>query len=406
MRNFITIFFILIFSVSNAQNIPILKHKNVEITKLDILNSSFRETNISISPDGKYLYFFSSRGGQTWSYPNYNVYNGKSQYDGDIWCSEKKGGKWQKPVCLDKIINTSIGEDEPNISPDGQSLIFQSWRYDYENRPYYISKKIGSKWSEPKRFGKNITLFFKNESWATATDGMSISPDGNKFIVACGNDYDGNLNFYFSKKTNEKWAYPKPMAINTKKDERSIFIAGDGQTIFFASDGYGGYGGLDIFKANIDENGKCSNITNIGKPFNTDRDDLGFIITASGKEAYFVRDGDIYYANLKDIDNRLIPKPTVIVSGRIYDCNKKPVETTLELINVDKNMVVGTSKTDAKTGEYSIVLPEQSGNYKIVDTKKKKTLKKFRIEKKNIYQKIEYNIEIKCPNSAAGGRRS
>ncbi len=405
MKNLTTIFFILIFSVVNAQNVPILKHKNVKVTKLNILNSTYRETNLSISPDGKYLYFFSSRGEQTWSSENYNTYKGKSQYDGDIWCSEKRNGKWQKPKCLDKIINTSIGEDEPNISPDGQSLIFQSWRYDYENRPYYISKKIGNKWSEPKRFGKNITLFFKSETWAFATDGMSVSPDGKKFIVACGSDYGGNLNFYFSKKTNNKWSYPRPMAINTGKDERSIFIAGAGQTIFFASDGYGGYGGLDIFKANIDDDGNCSNIINIGKPFNTEKDDLGFIITASGTEAYFIRDGDIYYANLLDIDNRLTPKPTIIVSGKLYDCEKKPVEANLELINMDKNKVVGTSKSDAKTGEYSIVLPEEEGNYKIVDTKKKKTLKKFKIIKKNSFQKIEINIEIECPNSAGAGRK-
>ena len=41
---------------SQTQDIEILKHKqNIQIEELRILNSTFRETNLSISPDGKYL---------------------------------------------------------------------------------------------------------------------------------------------------------------------------------------------------------------------------------------------------------------------------------------------------------------------------------------------------------------
>ncbi|HAI76603.1 MAG TPA: hypothetical protein DCM08_10180, partial [Microscillaceae bacterium] len=48
-----------------AQFVPprILKHDVVPQTrKVDILNSRYRETNLSISPDGKYLFFMSGRG--------------------------------------------------------------------------------------------------------------------------------------------------------------------------------------------------------------------------------------------------------------------------------------------------------------------------------------------------------
>ncbi len=389
----------------SQKKVPILTHENIEIKELKVLNSNYRETNLSISPDGKYLYFFSSRGGNSWSYKNYNTYKGKSQYDGDVWFSENKNGKWQKPKCLGRNVNTSTGEDEPNISPDGQSLVFQSWRYD-AGRPYFVSKKIGNKWSKPESLGKNIARFFSEESWATATDGMSISPDGNTFIVACGADYDGYLNMFYSKKTNDEWSYPKLMNINTGKDERSVFIAGDGQTIFFASDGYGGYGGLDIFKATMDKNGKCSNILNIGKPFNTAQDDLGFIITASGEEAYFVRDDDIYYANLLDVDSRLVPKPTIIITGNIVDCDKQPIETQLNLINLENNEVAGSSKSDAQTGEYSIVIPENEGNYKIVGINENRTYKKFKISQYNSFQEFEFNLTAECGDGAKAGRKS
>ena len=37
---------------------------------------------------------------------------------------------------------------------------------------------------------------------------------------------------------------------------------------------------------------------NIGKPFNTLKDDMGFVISGRGEAAYFIRDLDIYYADL------------------------------------------------------------------------------------------------------------
>ena len=76
---------------------------------------------------------------------------------------------------------------------------------------------------------------------------MSISPDGNIFIVASGFDYEGDMDLFIAKKIRDKWQYPKKLNISTENNERSVFIAGVGKTIFFASDGYGGYGGLDIF---------------------------------------------------------------------------------------------------------------------------------------------------------------
>jgi hypothetical protein len=58
-------------------------------------------------------------------------------------------------------------------------------------------------WKSKKGLGGGINQFFKAESEANfgyATDGMSISPNGNLFIVACGSEYNGNMDLYFSIK--------------------------------------------------------------------------------------------------------------------------------------------------------------------------------------------------------------
>ena len=63
---------------------------NINITQLTALNSVSRETNLSISPDGNYLFFMSDRGGMAWSTLS-STYKGKPRYDGDIWFYRQSG---------------------------------------------------------------------------------------------------------------------------------------------------------------------------------------------------------------------------------------------------------------------------------------------------------------------------
>ncbi len=386
---------IILFSInlfSQNKSAKILQHEEeIETEELEILNSSFRETNLSISPDGKYLYFMTDRGGMSWS-TSYDTFRGQKRFDGDIWYSSNKDGVWQKPVCLDNTVNTSSGEDEPNISPDGQFVTYQSWAWGWESKggPYYTSMLEKGKWKQPKGLGGGITKFFDEKF--TATDGMSLSPDKNTFIVAAGSDYDGNLDIYISKRENEKWTYCQSVSINTKSDERSVFIAGDGKTLFFASDGYGGFGGLDILKTTINEDGTFGSVENLGEPFNTENDDYGFILTASGNDAYFVRDGDIFHAVLTEAFDDLKPEPTILIGGIITDCDNKKIETFVELYNTDEDKKLATSKSGSD-GAYLFSFIEKAGNYKIISEKGDYEIDtSFYISKLDEYQEINFNF--------------
>jgi len=381
------------FLFSQNKSAEILKHsEDIEIEVLKILNSTFRETNLSISPDGKFMYFMSDRGGMSWS-TSYGTFKGNKRFDGDIWYSTFEDSIWQKPMCLDNMVNTSSGEDEPNISPDGQFVTYQSWSYGWEEKggPYYTAMLEKGKWTKAKGLGDGITKFF--DANFTATDGMTLSPDKNTFIVACGSDYEGNLDIYMSKREKDKWTYCKKLDLNTSLDERSVFIAGDGKTLFFASNGYGGFGGLDILKTTINEDGTFGKVYNLGMPFNTENDDYGFIMTASGDDAYFVRDGDIYHASLSEAFDDLKPEPTIIISGTISDCNSKAIETFVDLYNTDDNKKIATSKS-SNNGVYVFSFEEKEGNYKIVSTdiKKEQIDTSFYISEINDYQEINLNI--------------
>ncbi len=395
----IIILIYLSFNFSFSQKVEILENPdNIKITEIKILNSKSRETNLSISPDGKYIYYMSDRGGMPWS-SKYGTYKGKPRFDGDIWYSVKKNNVWQKPNCLHNSVNTYSGEDEPNISPDGQFVTYQSWNTYWKSKggPYYTAILQGGNWSQPVGMGGGLAQFFRDEFskyYGYATDGMTLSPDKKSFIVASGAEYDGNLDLYLSKKVNDEWQYCEKLSISTENDERSAFIAGDGKTLFFASDGYGGKGGLDIFKTTLNKDGTFGEIYNIGEPFNTEKDDYGFILTASGREAYFVREGDIYYADLSEASEKLKPDPTIIISGKVTDCDNKAVETFVNLYDTDKNIIVSTSKSGVD-GNFSFVFLEQTANYKIVSNDNNKTNidTSFYIEKTGKYLEIVVNID-------------
>lgn len=160
--------------------------------------------------------------------------------------------------------------------------------------------------------GGGITEFFQT---IQATDGMAISQDETTFIVVAGIEYDGNMDLYFSKKRRNRWSYCRRMKISTKEDERSVFLAADGRSLYFASNGYGGFGGLDIFKIVLNKDGSFGELINLGEPFNTSGDDYGFVITADGSEAYLIRDGDIYFSELEHADQRIKPETAEEVSS-------------------------------------------------------------------------------------------
>jgi outer membrane protein OmpA-like peptidoglycan-associated protein len=309
-----------------SQEIEILVHpEKILISEMKQLNTDQRECNISIMPDGKTLFYMSTRA----------LKNGGMMGNGDIYQSNFKNALWQTPTALGENINTFSGEDEPSVDAEGKSIYYQSWDGDWrmKNGPYF-NAKLGSKgWGKGVGLGGGITQFFAKESSANmgyGTDGMAVSSDGNLFIVACGPDYEGNMDIYYSIKKNGIWSYPKIMGVSTDGDERSVFIAGDNKTIYFSSDGHGGFGGLDIFKVIIEENGKLGEIINIGAPFNTAADDQGFVASVDGKSAFFIRNLDIFFADISELTEKIKPiNPTIDTSSVVI--KKETIITKKEI---------------------------------------------------------------------------
>jgi outer membrane protein OmpA-like peptidoglycan-associated protein len=335
----------------------------VQPQALKNINSPFRDVNISITPNGKKLYFMSGRGGMKWSQVSL-MYKGKPEYDGDLWYSEKTGDTWGNPKCVGRPVCTSQGEDEPNISADGQTVYFQSWNsaWRMSEGPYYRAELHGDTWSKPEGMGGGIAQFFRDTQFAT--DGMSVSPDGNTFVVACGAAYDGKMDIYISHKDeNKRWSFPQKLHISTPEDDRSVFIGADNKTLYFGSAGWGGFGKLDIFKTTIENGDSCGTVYNIGKPFNTPAEDYGFVMDGVRNDVYFVRNNDIFYAHLGEtIDERIKSDPVIVMDGMVKDASANPVEAEITMLDANKK-IIAQARSNALTGDYSLSFPKKEGIY-------------------------------------------
>lgn len=116
----------------------------------------------------------------------------------------------------------------------------------------------------------------------------ALSPDGNKLFFASNRPGGfGGMDLYSVERKEGRWGKPVNLGpdINTPGNEVFPFLHESG-TLFFTSDHYKGFGGLDIFMIDISSR-KWGAVINLGEPFNSPDDDLGLILSKDGEQGYF-----------------------------------------------------------------------------------------------------------------------
>lgn len=136
----------------------------------------------------------------------------------------------------------------------------------------------GSEWTNSKE------MPFNNDKYSVGHP--SVSSDGKKlyFTSDMAGGYGGK-DIYVSELYNGVWSAPENLGpnVNTEGDEMFPFIHLDG-TLYFASNGWGGFGGLDIFSAQ--PGGEDWLVLNVGYPINSPRDDFGLILNTAKSEGF------------------------------------------------------------------------------------------------------------------------
>jgi Tol biopolymer transport system component len=327
------------------------------------INTSDDEYWPSITVDGQTLMF-------TRQVSNgYNQF-GMSNSQEDFYLSSHSDSGWAKAINAGEPLNTKSNEGAQSLSSNGNYMYFTACE-----RPgglgscdIYFAAYTNGHWSMPYNLGSPVNT----SSWESTP---SISSDGN-FLIFSSNrpgGFGGKDLWCSILSKKGKWSGPVNMGknINTDGDEMSPFIHFDGRTLYFASDGRPGMGGLDIYLTRMNNDSSWSEPKNLGYPINTANDEMGLVIDATGQKAYFsskrdVKNGkDIFYFKL---DEAVRPNPVAYLKGKVSDNETgKLLKAGYELINLSTNRVTIKSTTD-DDGNFLVCLP--SGyNYGINVTK-------------------------------------
>lgn len=331
------------------------------------INSAYDDATPCVTADGKMLAFNTRRPED----PNSPIdVEGDGKYYQDIYVSyfDTVNKKWTSAQPVPGNVNTDAHDAITSISPDGKIIfIYKNDTKDHEasGGDIFISKIMKNKWKTPEPIGKPINSTY----WE---GGACLSPDGKTlYFTSERKGGFGHSDIWMSTKINNKeWSKPVNLGstVNTPYDEVGLFMAPDGKTLFFCSNGPNSMGSYDIFKTTY-ENGQWTTPVNLGYPINTEFSDGPVSIDATGRIAYFSSDRpgglgekDIYMADISEyplLGNKKerFSNGLSILKGTVRDGFEGfgIADAKVEIYD-DKDVLVSSTITN-ENGEYFLTLP-------------------------------------------------
>ena len=295
------------------------------------------------------LYFVSARSGSGksygWTDESYlDIYRADYNSDGSV----------SNAVAV-KQLNSKWHEGPITMSSDGKTAYFASESYK-DNITASKDKKANAKYSQVYLYsalkngdswGSISSLPFNDKSFSNSNP--SLSKDGKTLYFSSNRPGSIGGTDIWKVMVNADGTFGEPQnlgaKVNTEGNESFPFIADDNKTLYFASSGRQGFGGLDVFEIDLSKN---SEAINLGNPVNTEKDDFAFTFNEAKKIGFLStnRNGndDIFFVN-----------PVCAVDALIVVSDKK---TGLILANAsvsildDKKNIIATEMSNSK-GEVS-----------------------------------------------------
>jgi len=303
-------------------------------------NVSVIKTTIETGGRSMGLDFY--KDGVVYSKPQSNEFSVKTVYYDLAYTKRLDTAIFDSSVVLSGDLNNSFYEGTPSFNKD-QSKLFYTGNATEVTK--YRDKKVKRKGIQLSKEGLNILHIYSSkkegESWQK---GKSIainskdydcvfpylSKDGKRLYFASNmpGGYGGFDLYYSDAKGDSSWNTPVNLGanINSALDEMYPYI--DSDTLYYSSKGKKGFGGADIFKAAINGN-TFARAENLGKPYNSSKDDFSFIINNKERFGYLSsnREGVHGYDNIYEFN---IPElPDTIRGLAINKITEDPIEGLL-----------------------------------------------------------------------------
>ncbi|MEA9414242.1 OmpA family protein [Flavobacterium sp. PL02] len=320
-------------------------------------------------------------------------------------------GKLENEKILSGDINTKYHQSTPVITKDGNTMYFTrlvpfekaknattktSPKNEISQLRLFQAQKVNNKWVNIRELPYPINME------GTSSAHPALSPDEEQlFFVTNRNKKMNDTDLYVvSRKKGGGFANKVESLgdeINTYGRETFPFVDNSG-ILYFSSDGYPGLGGLDVFAAAKDSEGKYV-VVNVGEPINSTNDDFAYVIDNESKKGFVSSnrnggkgDDDIYrFVETKSIVFPFNLNP--VYFGIVKDSiTGEPLRDVEIVIYNDLNEKVKTLFTD-ESGKYSLdLLPLK--NYDFEFKKKGFGTERILVEGQKISEKKEIPVAL------------
>ena len=275
------------------------------------MNSEAQETHPVMTADGQLLFFSSNRARSNGSNHGRIDPDTREHYHDIYQVRRLASGDWGEP----ELLNVGLRNHAHVVGSDafGDKLVVvdsDGWNHELK-----MTQRWERGWTsaEPLDIDKNIP-----------TQGeVAFFPDKSRLIASVKSRKSiGGFDLFESQMEEDgRWSKLRPLGsnVNTWGDEITPFVAADGKTLFFASNGAEGMGGFDVYRTTRNNAGGWTQPEHLGAPINSVDDDLAFVLDAAGKVGFLATrrqatssDLDLYKAELNGSD--LLENEVVVLS--------------------------------------------------------------------------------------------
>ncbi|MCB0790590.1 MAG: OmpA family protein [Flavobacteriales bacterium] len=287
----------------------------------------------------------------------------------DLFSSSRdKLGKWSEPVKLPPSINSPANEGAATFNGKRNLMYFTRCPHE-KNKVHgcdiWMSKKVGSNYAEPEQLVLHPAPV-KDDTTVITCGHPALSPDETMLFFSSNmKGGRGGKDIWMIRldKDGKPTGVAKNLGpeVNTPKNDMFPFMRSDG-SLYFASDGYPGMGGLDIFRAEKTGDDSWGHVENMKSPINSSMDDYGIIFDGDEERGYFTsnRPGG---KGQDDIWRFYMPDLVFALQGTAYD------KVTGEVLPAAKVEVVGTDGSSFST------LTDDNGGFSFAENGKDRFIK-------------------------------
>ncbi|CAN5249083.1 OmpA family protein [soil metagenome] len=290
---------------------------------------------------------------------------GLDAYRTDIFVAQKMNGNWAQPQPLKSAIsmlNTGENEGAAMVSFGKQNLFFTRWSGDGKECAIFMCNNVNDNWLAPKRLDANVNApNCRNMMPFLSNDGTTL------YFASDREGGEGGLDLWMvqiDEDGNTSPARNLGPQINTQDDEITPYFHFTTSTLFYSSNGMGGFGGFDIVKTSFNADDSTWSLPkNLEAPFNSSRDDAYFVLDRLQQTGYLSSDrepcescgpGSGFCYRAYEFKN----EPIIIsIQGHVYNAETKAAIGTALLTFKDiRGNVEPDFKITDSTGYYQMDL--------------------------------------------------